>query len=50
MQTLKQGINSVGLIPSNIFLYDSLKDDKIKKDTKSYVQGEQIGEGVNIHV
>ncbi len=50
LQILKQGINSVGLIPSNIYLYDSLKDDKIKKDTKSYVDAQQIGSGVNIHV
>ena len=47
---LKQGINSLGLIPTNIYMYDSLKDDKIKRDTKSYVDNEQIGEGVNIHV
>ena len=47
---LKQGINSLGLIPTNIYMFDSLKDDKIKRDTKSYVDGEQIGEGVNIHV
>jgi len=47
---LKQGINSLGLIPTNIYMYDSLKDNKIKRDTKSYVNSEQIGEGVNIHV
>jgi len=50
MQILKLGINTIGLIPSNIYMYDSLKDDKVKRDTKSYVDNEQIGEGVNIHV
>ncbi|NOX16407.1 MAG: hypothetical protein GXP61_10390 [Epsilonproteobacteria bacterium] len=50
LKFLKVGINNVGLVPSNIYLYDSLKDDKIKKDTKSYVDSQQIGNGVNIHV
>jgi hypothetical protein len=50
LQSLKQGMNNVGLVPTNIYLYDSLKDDKIKKDTKSYVDAQQIGKGVNIHV
>jgi len=50
LKALKQGINSIGLIPTSIYMYDSLKDDKIKRDTKSYVDSEQIGEGINIHV
>jgi hypothetical protein len=50
LQFLRQGISSVGLVPSNIYLYDSLRDDGVKRETKRYVQNQQIGSGISLHV
>ncbi len=47
---LKKGIKSVGLKISNIYMYDTLKDKKSKKEMQKYVQNMQIGQGINIHV
>lgn len=50
LELLKQGISSAGLIPSNIYLYDFLKDKKIKKDTRDYVLSQSKGLGISLHV
>ncbi|MFK5881191.1 MAG: hypothetical protein QM482_03170 [Sulfurospirillum sp.] len=50
LQILKQGINSVGLVPLNIYLHNSLKDEKIKKEAKRYANNEQTGTGISLHV
>jgi len=50
LELLKQGINSAGLIPSNIYLYDFSKDKKIKKDTRDYVISQSKGVGISLHV
>ncbi len=50
LQLLRKGINSVGLTSSNIYLYNSLRDEKIKKETKEYVDTQQIGLGISLHV
>ncbi len=50
IQILKQGINSVGLIPANIYLYDFAKDEKIKNDTRDYALSQSKGMGISLHV
>ena len=50
LQLLKQGISSVGLIPSNIYLYDFSRDKKIKKDIRDYALGQSKGIGISLHV
>jgi len=50
LQLLRQGISSLSLVPSNIYLYDSLKDGSIKKETKEYIKTQQVGTGISIHV
>ena len=47
---LKQGISSVGLIPSNIYLYNYLKEKKIKKEIIDYASSESQGVGISLHV
>jgi len=47
---LKQGINKLGLIPSNVQLFDALKDKKLKEDTRNFVSTTQLGSGLNIEV
>jgi len=50
LQLLKQGISSVGLIPSNIYLYDFSRDKKIKKDIRDYALNQSKGVGISLHV
>ncbi len=50
LQILKQSINSVGLSVSNLYLYDSVKNKNIKKETKKYSNDQQIGSGVSFYV
>lgn len=50
LSTLKQGINKLGLIPSNVQLFDALKDKKLKEDTRNFVSSTQLGSGLNIEV
>ena len=50
LQILKQSINSVGLSVSNLYLYDSVKNKNIKKETKKYSNNQQIGSGVSFYV
>ena len=50
LQILKQGINSTELTLSNIYLYDYVRDEKIKKDTKDYVRSQEQGIGISLHV
>ncbi len=50
LQILKQGINSAGLIPANIYLYDFAKDEKIRNDTRDYALSQSKGIGINLHV
>ncbi|WP_024954487.1 flagellar hook-length control protein FliK [Sulfurospirillum arcachonense] len=50
MQTLKQGLNKLGLVPSNIKLYDALKDKKLKEDTRDFASSRQLGSSINIEV
>lgn len=50
LQILRQSISSLGLVSKNIYLYDSLKDDVRRKETMDYVQNQQIGNGISLHV
>ena len=50
LSDLKQGINKLGLIPSNIQLFDALKDKKLKEDTRNFASSTQLGSGLNIEV
>ncbi len=50
LSALKQGINKLGLIPSNIHLYDAVKDEKLKEDTRVFVNSSQLGMGINLRV
>jgi len=48
--SLKQGINKLGLIPTNVKLFDANKDKKLKEDTRNFVSSTQLGSGLNIEV
>ncbi len=50
MQQLKQAINKADLIPVNIRLLDIQKDEDIKNETNSFVNDQQIGQGISIRV
>jgi len=50
LSALKQGINKLGLIPSNIHLYDAKQGEKLKEDTRVFVNSSQLGLGINLHV
>lgn len=50
LQELKNGITNVGLMTSNFYVFDYLKDDKIKKETRAFAESSQIGGGINLHV
>ncbi len=50
LQILKEGISSVGLIPSNIYLYDFMRDKKIKNDARDYALSQSKGMGISLHV
>ncbi|WP_458700547.1 flagellar hook-length control protein FliK [Sulfurospirillum sp. 1307] len=47
---LKQGMNKLGLVPSNIQLFDSKKDKKLKEDTRNYASSMELGNGINIEI
>ncbi|MDX1808864.1 MAG: flagellar hook-length control protein FliK [Sulfurospirillaceae bacterium] len=50
IQALQNGISKIGLISLNMYIFDYLKGDKAKKDTKAFADSLQTGEGINIHV
>lgn len=50
LSELKQGINKLGLIPSNIQLFDALKEKNLKEDTRNFASSAQLGSGINIKV
>jgi hypothetical protein len=50
LQDLKIGLNKLSLIPSNIHFFDSLKDEKIKKQAQEFISATQIDIGINIQV
>lgn len=50
LSELKQGINKLGLIPSNIQLFDALKEKNLKEDTRNFASSTQLGSGINIKV
>ena len=50
LPALKQGINKLGLIPTNIQLFDSIKDKKLKEDTRNFANSATLGAGLNLEV
>ena len=50
LQVLRQGINSVGLLPQNIYLFDAPKGSKTKEEMREYAKNQQVGQGVNFYV
>ncbi len=50
LQVLRQGINSVGLLPQNIYLFNASKESRAKEEMREYAKNQQVGQGVNFYV